>query len=146
VTPWEKYCESIGTTPEQHQIRCCSGVDLVDQPSDDPVVIGESTLHGFGVFCTRDVAPYMAIARALDRHMCRTRIVGRWINHSDTPNCTLTPGIGGTFLLCAKGRVIPRAEELLIDYREVDQIRARLTEAERTGCHWRPYPPPVGAR
>ena len=67
------------------------------KPLPECLTIGDSGIHGLGIFATRDLYPGTDLGIAhikLDgfpQGYCRTPL-GGFYNHSDEPNCTLIEG------------------------------------------------------
>ena len=95
--------------------------DLIDQPYA-PIDLGPSVLHGVGVFVTQDIEPKGFIGQVLNAKLQRTNMIGRYINHSHTPNCYLQKRAEGGYDLHALYGV-NAGDELTMDYHATDLIR-----------------------
>jgi hypothetical protein len=80
--------------------------------------IGPSLIHGNGLFATRNILTNQEIDAAICINKWFipeiTSFCGRWINHSNNPNCFLKRR-GNCLFLCAK-QTIATGEELTADY------------------------------
>ncbi len=92
----------------------------MDDVCFDPIphiYIADSAIHGCGGFIDTPVPAGYGVGWANDNG--RRTILGRYINHSDEPNCYPLPTPCGFFVV--SGRYIKKGEELTFNYREVMQ-------------------------
>lgn len=81
------------------------------------VYIADSAIHGLGSFIDKPVPSGYGIGWANTNN--RRTILGRYINHSDKPNCYPLPTTSGFFVV--SNRYIKEGEELTFNYRAVMQ-------------------------
>jgi len=112
---YERLCSDLGVSEEV--LRAVSEIDsdIIEQPPCDQVEIKSSDIEGQGVFLTGDVkeGEVFALARLLNN---RTP-VGRYTNHSDTPNAGPISKDGLGMLVALQD--IGKGEEVTVDYREI---------------------------
>ena len=76
--------------------------------------IAPSSIHGVGVFTSRNLFPGEHVSIAIDKHLKITSF-GSKINHSYSPNCTLGKNSDGSFGMYTF-RHVPMHSELTLDY------------------------------
>jgi hypothetical protein len=126
---FEQHCAKYGVSPEDHHTRSKQTPDVVPQPLGDPVRTGASLIHGLGVMTTRPIEACTVVGTALDHKHNRTCTIGRYINHSDWPNCALVAGEGITMLVALED--LEDDEECTIDYESVMQIGKKINDDAR---------------
>jgi hypothetical protein len=121
---FDEWCKAHGTTPEQSQILSSTDRDLIEQPPTDctRVRLGKSKIHGTGIFSCRGFGPHTFVGLALDENLRRTCVIGRFINHSHTPNCYLKREPDNSFTLQTLFE-INEGTELTMTYEACDLIR-----------------------
>jgi SET domain-containing protein len=83
----------------------------------DRIILSESAIEGFGVFARRDIMIGDAFA-AFNGGIWSC--VGRFMNHSSTPNTEMIR-VGGITVYSTL-RQIPMGEELTVNYRQVREV------------------------
>lgn len=82
--------------------------------------IGPSGIHGYGLFATINIEPSQEIDVAILINSWMLPVItdhcGKWINHSNAPNCILKR-IGPVLMLCA-ATPIAKGQELTANYRD----------------------------
>lgn len=112
--------ERSGLTEEYVQRIVQNMEDQVDMPQGSwPVRVDTSPIHGYGIFCTAPVAAGAVVAPARVRG--KRTPVGRYTNHSASPNCRMSMLPNGDVLLVALRNLRGSAgglpgEEATIDY------------------------------
>ncbi|MEY2802361.1 MAG: Rhodoferax phage, partial [Pseudomonadota bacterium] len=134
-TGFDQYLAETGMTAEQHAKLSAGTEDLVPwAPGDRAVVdVGDSPINGKGIVAKQDLQPGQPAVTAMDDEGHRTP-VGRYLNHSDTPNAAVA--LTDTGITVVPLRPIAAGEELTIDYRqsrrEQAKLRQRMQEMEQT--------------
>jgi hypothetical protein len=110
---FEAFLHQIGMTQNEMDSIVHIESDLIDMPKGFDVELRDSTVHGKGLFATRDFE--------LGEVICPGRLDGkrtpggRFINHSY--NCNVKPEKKGDDIYAVAARKIHAGEELLVDYR-----------------------------
>lgn len=128
---FEQHCAKYGVSPEDHHKKSKQTPDVVPQPLGDPVRTGASLIHGLGVMTTKSIKACAVVGTALDHKHNRTSTIGRYINHSDWPNCTLITHPDGVTMLVTLEN-LDDDEECTIDYELVMQIGKKISD---DACH-----------
>ena len=87
--------------------------DLMDMPEGVDVELRDSSIHGKGLFATRNFEAGETVCPG--RLNGRRTPGGRFINHS--PNCNVKPKKEGDDIYAIAARKISAGDELLVDYR-----------------------------
>lgn len=124
---FEDYCLRAGIDPAAHLALSQSEQDLVEQPTGDWIGVGPSKIHGHGVFPLAWFSTGDTIGLLLDRQFRRTRILGRFINHADTPNTRLRHSPDEGFLLVAHEPIFG-TDEITMDYYDTILLRRIVQE------------------
>ena len=120
-----KMLEEIGVSPEQVEKETRISEDLIDiDLSELGLKLGYSQIHGTGLFADEDIFADDPIGPMNLRGM-RTQL-GRYTNHSDTPNAYPYVVEGG-ILMVAKENLVA-GDEITVDYRQMIKARAEITE------------------
>jgi hypothetical protein len=127
MSDFEEYCREYLTTPDAHLAISQDESDLVDQPKGDKVAVGKSKIHGKGVFPLDWFEAGQEIGLLTDMYFHRTRVIGRFINHSSNPSAHMVPLYGRGMMLLAS-RPILLEDEITIDYHDVEILRKILRD------------------
>jgi len=84
--------------------------------------IDNSKIHGKGVFINRDLYEGSKIGKVIDYHYLIfpyvTNFLGKWINHSDKPNCKIFYDNEKKIYNLYTIQDLKRDSELLMDYNQ----------------------------
>lgn len=106
---------SIGMTEREVRAQVENSGDQICMPDEffGRTVVAPSRIHGLGLFAARAFKPHELIAPARIGAM-RTP-VGRYANHSDTPNCAMVAH--GSDIVLVSTEPVSIGSELTVDYR-----------------------------
>lgn len=124
------FLHQIGMTQEQMDEIVQIESDLMDMPEGICVELKDSSIHGKGLFATRDFE--------VGETVCPGRLDGkrtpggRFINHSPSPN--IEPRKDGDDIYAVAVRKIQAGDELLVDYRASMRVNFGVTLQGESIC------------
>jgi hypothetical protein len=127
MSDFEEYCREALTDPAAHLALSQRADDLIPQPPNDKVMLGQSKIHGKGVFPADWFELGQEVGLLTDKQFRRTALIGRYINHDPNPSTRMFPGPRGMHLVAR--RPILMEDEITIDYRDVELLRTIVRKA-----------------
>jgi len=124
MTDYELFLEENNLTEDMVSALSNVAEDLVFVEMQDVALLGESAIHGLGLFATRPIKNGEVIAAA--RFLGLRTQAGRFINHSGDPNVEFF-AIADDIIVKAIAHIAPGAE-LLVDYRQALSVNKSLEE------------------
>ena len=113
MNDYEKYIKEIGLTEDQIQILV--NLDNVIELNNPNYYKGKSSIHGVGVFASKDIKKGNIIGDVTINNKYRTTL-GRWVNHHNIKNAIFYK-IQNDLIAIAE-EDIAKDQEILIDYRD----------------------------
>ena len=110
--------KSIGYTEKEISEISRNESDVITDKQPG-VTVRESSIQGVGVFADKDYSEGDIIGRALISD--RRTLIGRYTNHSSTPNCKKTQITNGIAFSATKN--IVKDDEIAVDYADVAESR-----------------------
>jgi SET domain-containing protein len=111
--------DEYGFTPKEVQLMSEASNRIQLPPGEYKFRVDASDIEGWGIFAIREIPPGEIIAPARINGL-RT-VVGRFTNHSATPNAQVLIQLNDNINLVA-ARPIHWGEEVTIDYRQAMKI------------------------
>jgi len=120
---FKKAIAELGFTELQIRAISENTADMTDLPDGGyKIIIGNSQIEGKGVFTTADIEAGELIAPT--RIGNKRTIVGRYANHSPTPNAVMKLGKGLDVNLIALRKI--SGEEITVNYRDVVALNREI--------------------
>ena len=112
---FNRFLDEVELTNSQVWLLTSRTDDRMPMPEDVELVqVKPSLIHGLGMFVVEAVSAGQLLA-PMNLNGLRTP-AGRFVNHSDVPNCIAVPKDENLYLVAA--RDLERDEELLLNYRQ----------------------------
>lgn len=127
---YQEALKELGVTEEIVAAQSKNTEDMTDLPFGGyKIKIGDSKIHGKGLFATADIIPGEIIAPARIRG--KRTIAGRYTNHSAKPNAKMVRGLNSEIDLVAIANILgckggQDGDEITIDYRESARLAATI--------------------
>ena len=112
---FSKFLDEVELTDSQVWILTSRTDDRIPMPEDVELVqVKPSLIHGLGLFAVESVSIGQLLA-PMNINGLRTP-AGRFVNHSNEPNCIAVPKDDNLYLVAARN--LEQGEELLLNYRQ----------------------------
>jgi hypothetical protein len=118
----------LGFTEEQVREASERTEDVIPVFDANRVTIGQSKIHGVGVFAARPFGPGEEISIA--RINGKRSLVGRYTNHAATPNAEMK--VDGNIIALVATAEVSRGDELTVDYRKARQAAVEADQLPTT--------------
>lgn len=130
TTDFDAFLDELGVTPEQMERAASLMPEPLAKSPGEGYALGNSSIHGVGVFATRsfDADQDIALFKSGDEWTQ----AGRYMNHAANANCAAYSD--GDVRIRALKRVVS-GDEMTVDYRQVRDLLDPRSSRERLTIH-----------